>query len=793
MIDRTKIPYRDIPVLPLRNSILFPGQVIPVIVGRPRSLAAVDGAMAHERWILVLSQKSESGDASIDELYRTGVLARIESRTMAEGGRGLQLVIQGHVRFQASELRDGDQYLIADGAVLDDVLDLEGDTSGTLMQNMKALAREIFSHYPPALAQLVAIVTNVSDPSELLNIVSQHLELKVQRKQEILEMVSLKNRFLVLLDLMVKARDELKLQREVQQKVSSKIGKQQREALLREQIRALQEELGEGRDELSKDYLKRIEESGMPEEVKKVALEQLSRLEALPNASPELHVIRNYLDLLVALPWTTAAESEIDLEKARVIFERDHYGLEKIKKRIIQHLAVMKLKKEKKGSILLFVGPPGVGKTSLARSIAEVLGRQYVRISLGGVRDDAEIRGHRRTYVGALPGRIIDGIKRAGENNPVFVLDEIDKLNRGWGGDPASAMLEVLDPEQNAHFLDHYLDVPFNLSHVFFVATANSLDTIPGPLLDRMEVIELTGYTTQEKMHIARRHLFPKQLEEHGLTRDQVTLSEDALLKLVTGHTREAGVRELQRQIAALIRYAAEVVVGGVSGTTVSLTPEVIEEALGPDRFILEVAERESRPGVVTGLAWTPLGGDILFVESRMMPGKGQLTLTGQLGDVMKESAQIAYSHIRSRLPVFNQHLKLDQVDIHLHVPSGAIPKDGPSAGVTMLISMASLIMNKAPPAGLAMTGEITLRGAVMPVGGIKEKLIAAHRAGIRAVLLPRRNERDLRDVPEEIRKQLKIIFIESVEDLFKETLGLSVSDLGLDRSERSGSVPPYN
>jgi ATP-dependent Lon protease len=586
---------------------------------------------------------------------------------------------------------------------------------------------------------------------------------------------------------MQKTRDELQIQSEIRGKVNSKLGKNQREAILREQLRAIQDELGD-LDETSSDgkkpdqYRQKITASQMPEAVRKTALDELRRLESMGNQSPETHVIRNYLDLLLALPWSMGEgdhanlESEIDLNKARQVLDDDHYGLDKIKKRIIEHLATMKLRPEKRGLILLFNGPPGVGKTSLGQSIAKALGRKFVRASLGGVRDDAEIRGHRRTYVGAMPGRIIQSLKRVGTVNPVFLLDEIDKLGRGYSGDPASALLEVLDPEQNATFTDHYLDVPYDLSKVLFIATANSLETIPGPLLDRMEVIELTGYTTNEKVHIAKSHLLPKELAEHGITSEQLTISDETLGKVIAQYTREAGVRDLQRKISALCRNVAIQIVEGKA--TVEVNDVLVEEALGASRFESEAAAVVMPPGVATGLAWTPVGGEILFIESALMPGHGKLSLTGQLGDVMKESAQIALTLVRSRLPAVSSKLDFEKNDVHIHVPAGAIPKDGPSAGVAILTSIASLFLGRAVDAKLAMTGEITLRGSVTPVGGIKEKVIAAHRAGMKRIILARRNERDLRDVPAEVRAGLEFIFADDVADVLRAALGLELAEM---------------
>lgn len=776
------IPTGPFPVIPVRNMVLFPNQTMPIVVGRSKSRFALERAIASNRWILLVAQRREhhlEDDPKQDHLYTVGTLARIDH---VEGGRdgAYHASVTGAARFHIAEIQDvnagtANAFWLAEGEVLLDKEDLELETQASLVANMKSLAGEIFSLLPINTEQLRVLIQAVDDPALLTHLVSQHLEAKLERKQELLEMLSIKNRMLILLEMMVKFREELKVQREVQQKVTRKIGKQQREAILREQIRALQDELGERNGGVDKEYREKIEAAKMPQEVERVALEQLDRLEALGNNSPETHVIRNYLDLLIDLPWSKSSSSEFDLEAAKKVLDEDHYGLPKIKQRIIQHLAVLKLKKDKKGSILLFVGPPGVGKTSLGRSIARAMGREFVRVSLGGVRDDAEIRGHRRTYVGALPGRIIDGIKRSKVNNPVFMLDEVDKLGRGWGGDPASALLEVLDPEQNNKFLDHYLDVPFDLSNVMFIGTANSLETIPGPLLDRLEVITLTGYTTAEKLHIAMTHLVPKQLQEHGVEPAQMQITSAALLRLITGYSREAGVRELQRLIGACVRAGAEKIIGGKESLPIVMDVQDLEAILGPEKHLETLMERENPSGVVTGLAWTPLGGEILFIESSRMPGTGRLTITGQLGDVMKESAKIALSLVRSRIPSIYGGNK---EDIHLHVPSGAIPKDGPSAGVAMFLALASLLGNKSVSSRLAMTGEVTLRGAVLPVGGIKEKVIAAHRAGARKVILPKRNERDLRDVPDEVRKDLQFIFVENVDDVLREALDVQLPKL---------------
>jgi ATP-dependent Lon protease len=761
------------PVLPLRGTVVFPGMTLPLRVGRPSSMAALQAAKDRP-WALVLSQKNDAGGDSepdADDMYRVGTLVKIEKVRGSEKN-GYQVLARGIARFRVKVLRRNGKYLEAEGEAIADLRDVDAKTQEALLDSLKTAAKDILKLVPAETEQFVELLDGINDLELLTHLSAGNIDIPLEQKQEILETVSTKNRVLKLLDLMVSLKENLEVQGQIREKLTHKLGKNQRENILREQMRQIREELGEGEEEEGNDdYRKKINDAGMPDDAKKIALEELKRFEAIGKASPESHVIRNYLDLLCALPWNKSSSSNIDLEAARKILDEDHYGLDKIKKRILQHLAVMKLKNEGRGTILLFVGPPGVGKTSLGQSIAKALGRKFARASLGGVRDDAEIRGHRRTYIGAMPGRIIQSIKRAGENNPVLMLDEIDKLGNSYQGDPAAALLEVLDPEQNSTFTDHYLDVPFDLSKVIFVATANSLDSIPGPLRDRMEIIELSGYTTAEKLHIAKRHLVPKQLKEHGIAEGKLVVSDEALLRLIAHYTREAGVRELQRKLAEVARGSTERV---IAGEDVRIEVKDLEDILGPERFVHEVVEGIVPPGVVTGLAWTPVGGDILFIEAELMPGNGKLTITGQLGEVMKESAQIALSLVRSRLASVVPNFDFAKNDLHIHVPAGAIPKDGPSAGVTMLTAIASLFSGRRVNPTLAMTGEISLRGAVMPVGGIKEKVIAAHRAGIKKVLLPKRNEKDLREVPEEVRSQMTFEFMETASDVMRAALGLS-------------------
>lgn len=754
---------------------------MPLRVGRPKSVAAIEWATNHGGWLLCVTQRHDEADKEpkISDLHNVGVICKIE-KTRGTKSNGYHIIVRGISRYRVVEFHEKEGYLEATAEDAPDEQDTDTATYQALLGSVKDLAQQILALLPANTEQLAELVRAVDDLGFLSHLCSANLEIEIAEKQKLLEEKSLKGRVLSLLSTMQAQKNSLQIQGEIRDKLSNKMNKVQREAILREHLKAIREELGEG-DEVAKDdaLVKKIEAANMPEEAKKIAMDEFKRLAQIGNQSPEAHIIRNYLDLLCAVPWSKSSPETIDIDKAREILDRDHYGLEKIKKRILQHLAVLKLRNNAKGSILLLVGPPGVGKTSLGQSIAKALGREFARTALGGVRDDAEIRGHRRTYIGAMPGRIIQSLKRAGTNNPVFLLDEVDKLSRSFQGDPAGALLEVLDPEQNANFLDHYLDVPFDLSKVFFIATANTLETIPGPLLDRMEVIDLSGYTTPEKLHIAKQHLIPKQLEAHGLKNNQVQIADEALLRVISHYTREAGVRELQRMIGSIHRASAIKIVQPDVKSPVRVELGDLDEMLGPERYVHEVAERLTPPGVVTGLAWTPQGGDILFIEAGLMPGGGQVTLTGQLGEVMKESTQIALSLVRSRLPELVPGFEYKTTDIHVHVPAGAIPKDGPSAGIAMFTAIASLYCNRPISPTIAMTGEVTLRGAVMPVGGIKEKVIAAHRAGIQKIILSSRNKKDLREVPDDVKEALKFEFVDNVSEVLKHALDLDWKEDG--------------
>lgn len=752
---------------------------MPLRVGRDKSVQSLQKALSDQKWIVLLTQKnSESTNVDkMEDLPSVGTLCKIESYKKEDDG-SYSIFVNAHQRVRIITIRTEEGAFEALTEGLDDISGIDVKTQEALLTSLKQISFDTLDLLGRHMRRVKEWIADIEDLSLLTNVCAAHADFTLKEKQELLETVDLKERSLKILDLLQEQKERLKIQIGIREKLSENINQSQRESILREQMRVIREQLG---DEDSKGalslYEEKIKAADMPEEALELAMSQLRRIESMNSASPEYQIIRTHLDLMVALPWSkSSADQEIDLEAAERILNEDHFGMDRIKKRILQHLAVMKLRKSHQGSILLFVGPPGVGKTSLGKSIARALGKKYVRAALGGVRDDAEIRGHRRTYIGALPGRIIAGIKKAAENDPVFILDEIDKLSRGYGGDPAAALLETLDPEQNNTFQDHYLDTPFDLSKVLFIATANTLETIPGPLLDRMEVIELTGYTVEEKKQIAKRYLWPKQLKEHGIEESQLEITDSALSKMLTDYTREAGVRELQRKIATICKFMSLRIVK-TGGEKIIVDVGDLEEIFGAERYSADMIESVLPPGVVTGLAWTPVGGDILFIETEEMVGTGQLQLTGQLGDVMKESAKIALSLLRARLPLLDSSIDFSKKEIHVHVPAGAIPKDGPSAGVTMLTSIASKLLKKAVNPKLAMTGEISLRGSVLPVGGIKEKIIAAHRAGVTEVILCKKNQKDLKEVPEEIKKDMEFHFVENVNEVLKIALDVELPD----------------
>ncbi|HLU67988.1 MAG TPA: endopeptidase La, partial [Kofleriaceae bacterium] len=679
------------------------------------------------------------------------------------------VILQGVTRVSVEAFEGTEPFIAARVEARPDptTTDVELDA---LVMNLKDIAKRVVKLMPELPKEAGALVDSVTEPGHLADLITSNLELEVGEKQEILETYDLKARMRKVLQFLSRQLEVLKVRERINTQVQEEMGRNQREYVLRQQLKAIKDELGELDDSGGdlEEFKEKIAQARMPEEAEKAALKQYDRLKSMQPSSAEYTVTRTYLEWLVELPWAISTEDHIELDEVRKVLNEDHYDLEKVKKRIVEYMAVRKLKNDKKGPILCLSGPPGVGKTSLGRSVARAIGRKFVRVSLGGVRDEAEIRGHRRTYVGSLPGRIIQGIKKSGTNNPVFVLDEIDKLGHDFRGDPASALLEVLDPEQNYSFSDHYLEVPFDLSKVMFIATANQLDPIPWALRDRLEIIELPGYTRQEKRHISRQFLVPKQLEEHGLKSEQCEVTDDAIYEIIDSYTREAGVRNLEREIGSLCRGVAVKVAEGSARPKEVITAAEVPEYLGPTKYVSEVADRTSEPGVATGLAWTSVGGDILFIEATRMPGKGKLTLTGQLGDVMKESVTAALSFIRSRAPQLGLEAGnlVENMDIHVHVPAGGIPKDGPSAGVTMYTALVSLLLGVPVSPDVAMTGEITLRGNVLQIGGVKEKLLAAHRAGIKRVIIPERNVKDLVDVPDEVKQEIEIIPVKRMDEV---------------------------
>jgi ATP-dependent Lon protease len=760
-------------ILPVREAVLFPGVVLPITISGKASLAAAQEAVRTQRRVgLLLQTDSSVENAAPEVLHRVGTSASIVRFITAPDGSH-HLIVQGEERFTVLDYVSREPFLVAriDAHKETAVIDQEIEARGL---NLREMAIEAVQLLPQAPGELTNAIRNIESIPALADMIASFMDLKAAEKQEILATFDLKTRLDRVLKLLGRRIEVLKVSRQIDEKTREAFDDRQKEAVLRERLHQIQKELGETDDgsksELA-DLKKAIKDAGMPPDVEEQAQRELNRLERMPEQAAEYSMTRTYLEWLLAMPWSKLDPEQVDIEQARKILDEDHYGLAKIKRRILEFLAVRKLNPEGRSPILCFVGPPGVGKTSLGQSIAKAIGLEFGRVSLGGVHDEAEIRGHRRTYIGSLPGNIVQAVRKAGRRNPVLMLDEVDKLSASHQGDPFSALLEVLDPEQNNTFRDNYLGVPFDLSKVLFIATANVLDSIPAPLRDRMEVIELTGYTEEEKLQIARRYLLKRQLKANGLTEDQVQLSDEALRRVIADYTREAGVRNLERQIGALLRNSAVTIASG-DAQSVSIDPAAVERILGAARFESDVALRTSVPGVATGLAWTPAGGDILFIETSRVRGTGKLILTGQLGDVMKESAQAAVTLIKSQADRLGiDPALLDNSDLHIHVPAGAIPKDGPSAGVAIATSLASLLTQRTVRADVAMTGEISLRGVVMPVGGIKEKCVAAARAGIRTVILPARNRRDLEDIPDSVRSRLEFVWAERIEDVLARAL----------------------
>jgi ATP-dependent Lon protease len=773
------LPADALIIVPVRGLVLFPGLVLPISLGRQRSIAAAQQAVREQRQIGILMQRDpEATEPAEAEMHRIGTIANIVRYITAPDGTN-HLVCQGEQRFQVTEFLDGWPFMAARVHRIAESEQRSSDIEARFL-NLKAHAIEALQLLPQAPQELVEAVQSVSEPGALADLAAAYMDMKSEEKQEILETLDLVARMDKVARLVSHRIEVLKLSHEIGRQTKSALDERQREVLLREQLAAIQRQLGEGEEGKSAEMAElseAIAKANMPKEVEDQARKELRRIQRMPEAAAEYGMIRTYLDWLIELPWALPDETPIDIAQARRILDEDHYGLDKIKRRIVEYLAVRKLAPHGKAPILCFVGPPGVGKTSLGQSIARAMNRKFVRVSLGGVHDEAEIRGHRRTYIGALPGNIIQAIRKAGARNCVMMLDEIDKLGRGIQGDPSAALLEVLDPEQNNSFRDNYLGVAFDLSRIVFITTANMLDTVPGPLRDRMEIISLAGYTAGEKFEIARRYLVGRQMEANGLQPGQVEIDDAALSEIIQHYTREAGVRNLEREIGKALRHAAVRIAEGRSdgqGATIRIARDDLTSILGSPQFENEVAMRTSVPGVATGLAWTPVGGDILFIEATRIPGTGKLILTGQLGDVMRESAQAALSIVKNRAAQFGiDENRFEKADIHIHVPAGAIPKDGPSAGVAMLMALVSLMSNRTVSSDTAMTGEISLRGLVLPVGGIKEKMVAAARAGIKRVLLPARNRKDYDDIPEDARRELEFVWLERVDDAVAAALEL--------------------
>lgn len=772
MTDVTERRPRELPLLPLRGVLVFPFMVIHLDVGRERSVHAIDAAMVGDREIFLSMQKdAQTDEPDLSDIYEFGTIAEIKQLLKLPGGT-IRVLVEGISRAKIKKLVSEDPYFKVEVEEYreKDQKDLEAEA---LMRSLIDLFEQYVKLSKKIPPEAVVSVVTLEEPGRLADVVASHLSLKLTDKQKVLEATEVKARLELLCKILTNEMEILELERKINARVRKQMEKTQREYYLREQLKAIQKELGEKDDRAAEgeELREKLEKAKLPKEVKEKALKEIERLEKMPPMVAEATVVRNYLDWLLALPWNKQTKDRLDINVAEQILDEDHYGLKEVKDRILEYLAIRQLAQKMRGPILCFVGPPGVGKTSLAKSIARALERKFVRMSLGGVRDEAEIRGHRRTYVGAMPGRIIQSIKQAGTKNPVILLDEIDKLGSDFRGDPSSALLEVLDPEQNNAFSDHYIESPFDLSKVMFITTANVQYTIPRPLLDRMEVIHISGYTEEEKLQIAIRHLVPKQIAEHGLKPEQLTISENAIRRIIREYTKEAGVRNLERQIATICRKVARDIVAG-KATSGKISAQNVEQYLGIPRFRYGMAEQKSEVGVATGLAVTEVGGDVLSVEATVLKGKGNLTLTGKLGDVMKESAYAGFSYIRSKAADLGIPEDFyEKYDIHIHVPEGAIPKDGPSAGITMATALASTLSNRPVRKDVAMTGEITLRGRVLPVGGIKEKVLAAHRAGVKTVIIPKENEKNLEDVPPNVKRKLEFVLVDHLDQVLPKAL----------------------
>jgi ATP-dependent Lon protease len=792
----------ELPILPLRGTVAYPFIIMPLSIGVPRSVSLIRAAIKDNSLIgMVVSKEPEIEEPGPEQLHEVGVVGRIHRVVRGEND-SLQVIIQGIERFKVESWTQTEPFLMAKISMAPDVV--EEDKAAeieALKRRILELSRAIVEHLPQVPNEVSQFLDQIDNPRTIVYTIASNMRMDLEDRLALLLEDTLREKMAHLVRLMTHELEVLEIGQQIRSETQEELDKTQREYYLRQQLKAIQKELGEGDDEAATaEYREKIEAAGMPEEAKKEALRELSRLEKLQPQSAEFGVIQTYLDWMVSLPWSKLSEDNLDIKHARQVLDTDHYDIKDVKERILEYLAVRKLRLERQlddqpvesgreqdragGSILLFVGPPGVGKTSLGRSIARALGREFTRMSLGGVRDEAEIRGHRRTYIGALPGRVIQSLKRVGTRNPVFMLDEVDKIGSDWRGDPSSALLEVLDPQQNFAFRDHYLDVDFDLSKVMFIATANTLDTIPAPLRDRMEIIQLDGYTEYEKLEIAKGYLVPRQIKANGLREDEIQFEDQALRQIIRDYTRESGVRNLEREIGRVARKVAtriaagELAVSDDEGATEAITigPAQVKEYLGKPKFHFEAALRTEKAGVATGLAVTAVGGDVLFIEAARMPGKDRLTLTGQLGDVMKESAQIALSYVRAHAKEFGiDSATFNDADIHLHVPAGAVPKDGPSAGVTMVTALVSLLTGRPVRAEVGMTGEVSLQGQVLPIGGLKQKILAAHRAGLTTVIFPQRNEADLDDVPEDVRSEMTFYMAETIEEVLAHALSSAI------------------